>query len=166
MDKRSGYPGKRRRTPVIIITKENIISVLPYSKPFLFVDSIEAIDDNSVTGSYKYDADEFFYKGHFKSYPVTPGVILTETMAQIGLVCLGIYLLRDSFDENSLRFAMTSAEVEFLAPVYPGERVKVTAEKIYFRFGKLKCSTTMENSSGKTVCKGMISGMILKKQDE
>ena len=166
MDKRSSYTRKRRRTPVIIITRENIVSMLPYSRPFLFVNSIEAIDDNSVTGSYKYDEHEFFYEGHFKGYPVTPGVILTETMAQIGLVCLGIYLLRESFSETSPRFAMTSAEVEFLAPVYPGEKVTVAAEKIYFRFGKLKCSTSMKNRSGKIVCKGIISGMLLKKQDE
>jgi 3-hydroxyacyl-[acyl-carrier-protein] dehydratase len=166
VDKRSDDSGERRRAS-IIITKENIVSLLPYTKPFLFVDSIEAVDENSVTGSYTYNEQEFFYKGHFKGYPVTPGVILTETMAQIGLVCLGIFLLKGASGDGKVpRFAMVSSDMEFLVPVYPGEKVSVVSEKIYFRFGKLKCKAAMTNSSGKTVCKGTISGIIIKNPDE
>jgi 3-hydroxyacyl-[acyl-carrier-protein] dehydratase len=149
------------------MTKEEIISFLPYSKPFLFVDSIERIDENSVTGTYKYNKDDFFYKGHFKNYPVTPGVILTETMAQIGLVCLGIFLLKDEIIPGSVpKFAMVSSNVEFLVPVFPEERVVVISKKMYFRFGKLKCDVQMQNRKGKIVCKGIISGMIYNKINE
>lgn len=141
--------------------KEEIISLLPYAEPFLFVDSIEKIDENSITGSYKFNKKDFFYKGHFKNYPITPGVILTETMAQIGLVCLGIFLLRNEIKNGyKPKFAMVSSSVEYFAPVFPGENVEVISEKIYFRFGKLKCSVKMLNDKGKTVCKGIISGMI------
>ena len=70
-----------------------ILSILPYSKPFLFVDKILEIDLNSIVGEYTFSADHDFYKGHFKDNPITPGVILTECMAQIGLACLGIYLI-------------------------------------------------------------------------
>ena len=73
------------------MTKKEIISKLPYSKPFLFVDELLHIDENGVEGTYTFDENLDFYKGHFKDNPVTPGVILTEVMAQIGLVCLGIY---------------------------------------------------------------------------
>ena len=72
-----------------------IIAQLPYSKPFLFVDEITSITENGVVGHYTFDENLDFYKGHFKNNPVTPGVILTEVMAQIGLVCLGIYLLNN-----------------------------------------------------------------------
>ncbi|MDI1303260.1 MAG: hydroxymyristoyl-ACP dehydratase, partial [bacterium] len=72
--------------------KEEIISKLPYSKPFLFVDEIINVNENGVEGSYTFNETLDFYKGHFKDNPVTPGVILTEVMAQIGLVCLGIFL--------------------------------------------------------------------------
>ncbi len=61
-----------------------IISKLPYKKPFLFVDEILQIDEDGCTGSYTFPEDSDFYKGHFKDHPVTPGVILTECMAQIG----------------------------------------------------------------------------------
>ena len=47
-------------------------------------------------GFYTFKEDEYFYQGHFKDNPITPGVILTEVMAQIGVVCLGIYLLKRS----------------------------------------------------------------------
>ena len=75
--------------------KKDIIQYLPYSKPFLFVDELLEVSENGVSGTYTFSESEFFYKGHFKENPITPGVILTETMAQIGLVCLGIYLLKE-----------------------------------------------------------------------
>ena len=132
----------------------------PYSKPFLFVDEILSINENGVEGSYTFDANLDFYKGHFKNNPVTPGVILTEVMAQIGVVCLGIFLMNDSFTKNT-SIALTSSEIEFLKPVYPNEKVVVISKKIYFRFGKLKCSVILKNTNGEEVCNGTIAGMIV-----
>ena len=138
---------------------QEIITKLPYSKPFLFVDELLRVDQNGVEGTFKFDENLDFYKGHFIDNPVTPGVILTETMAQIGLVCLGIYLLDDNFNKNSL-ISLTSNEIEFLKPVFPNEKVTVISEKIYFRFGKLKCKVIMKNEKGEEVCSGTIAGMI------
>lgn len=139
--------------------KEEIIAKLPYAEPFLFVDTIDKIDENGVTGTYHYHEDLVFYKGHFVDHPVTPGVILIETMAQIGVVCLGIFILNDNFTKDSV-IALTSSEIDFLEPVYPNETVTVFSEKVYFRFGKLKCKVWMENQKNETVCKGYISGMM------
>lgn len=138
---------------------EEIISKLPHQKPFLFVDELLHADENGVTGTYRYDENLYFYKGHFKDNPVTPGVILTETMAQIGLVCLGIYLLNNDVNSKTI-MALTSTDIEFFKPVFPNEKVKVISEKIYFRFGKLKCNVIMKNEAGDEVCKGIIAGMI------
>ena len=138
---------------------QEIITKLPYSKPFLFVDELLRVDENGVEGTFKFDENLDFYKGHFIDNPVTPGVILTETMAQIGLVCLGIYSLDDNFNKNSL-ISLTSSEIEFLKPVFPNEKVTVISEKIYFRFGKLKCKVIMKNEKGEVVCSGTIAGMI------
>ena len=141
------------------MNNQEIISKLPYSKPFLFVDEILQIDENGVEGTFKFDENLDFYKGHFKKNPVTPGVILTETMAQIGLVCLGIFLLDNNFNKHSL-ISLTSTEIDFFKPVFPNEKVTVISEKIYFRFGKLKCKVIMKNESGAIVCQGNIAGMI------
>lgn len=132
---------------------------LPYTKPFLFVDMLHHVDENGVEGSYTFPEDSFFYKGHFKQTPVTPGVILTEVMAQIGVVCLGIFLL-DQTLTSAISIAMTSTEINFYKPVFPAETVMVRSTKEYFRFHKLKCKVEMVNSRGELVCRGTISGMM------
>ena len=118
------------------------------------------VDENSVKGTYTFDRTLSFYQAHFKDFPVTPAVILTETMAQIGLVCLGIFLVGETPAGKGQGLAMTSSSIDFIKPVYPGEQVTVISEKVYFRFNKLSCKVTMENSVGETVCKGTISGML------
>ena len=140
----------------------DIIAQLPYSKPFLFVDELIHADENGISGTYTFDENLDFYKGHFKDNPVTPGVILTETMAQIGMVCLGIYLLGNDLKKDTV-IAFTSADIQFLKPVYPNEKVTVTSQKTFFRFGKLKCNVVMINEVGQEVCKGIVAGMITTK---
>jgi len=136
-----------------------ILSKLPYQIPFLFVDELLQIDENGTIGTFTFDEKLEFYKGHFKENPITPGVILIETMAQIGLVCLGIYL---TLNDDVSQIAFSSSEVEFLKLVYPNEKVTVISEKVYFRFGKLKCNVRMFNSKNEEVCSGTLSGIIVK----
>jgi len=136
-----------------MLTAPEILALLPYGPEFRFVDGLDDINENGVTGHFTFGS----YQGHFKDYPVTPGVLLIETMAQIGLACLGIYL---SDDVTNKSFAFTSSDVEFLLPVFPGEKVIVVSEKVYFRFGKLKCKVKMLKE-GKEVCSGTIAGMII-----
>jgi 3-hydroxyacyl-[acyl-carrier-protein] dehydratase len=147
------------------MTTKEILNLLPYSPPFIFVDELNEVTENGATGTYTYRADEYFYEGHFTDFPVTPGVILTETMAQIGVVCLGIYLLKADITANSQpAIALSSVAIDFLAPVFPGEKVTVVSQKKYFRFGKLSCDVEMRNSAGKIVCNGNISGIIKSKK--
>lgn len=147
------------------MNKSEILSHLPYTKPFLFVDDLTQIDENGVTGCYTFDPDLDFYKGHFKDHPVTPGVILTETMAQIGLVCLGIYLSGSAEGGMPGHVMLTSTAIDFMKPVFPGEKVTVVAQKVYFRFKKLNCTVQMTNASGEVVCKGTIAGMVTNKMN-
>ncbi|WP_339881235.1 hydroxymyristoyl-ACP dehydratase [Polaribacter vadi] len=140
-----------------------IIKNLPYQKPFLFVDELTEISENGITGNYTFKENEFFYEGHFENNPITPGVILTETMAQIGLVCLGIFLLKDEIlsEDKKPKIALTSNQVDFFLPVLPNEKVIVISEKEYFRFNKLKCKVKMMNEKNELVCRGTISGMLI-----
>lgn len=143
--------------------EQDILAKLPYSSPFLFVDDLQEIDENGVTGTYTFNSGLDFYKGHFKDHPVTPGVILTETMAQIGLVCLGIYLMGDLEAGMTGHVMLTSTAIDFMKPVFPGEQVTVVSEKVYFRFKKLHCNVVMKNENGEIVCKGSLSGMVTTK---
>ncbi|WP_299114997.1 FabA/FabZ family ACP-dehydratase [uncultured Winogradskyella sp.] len=138
-----------------------IIALLPYQKPFLFVDGIDDLSENRITGHYTFREGEVFYDGHFKNNPITPGVILTECMAQIGLVCLGIYLLRDELNTTQKpQIALTSHQMDFYLPVLPKERVTVISEREVFRFNKLRCKVKMLNEKEELVARGIISGML------
>jgi len=146
---------------------EEILNVLPYKSSFRFVDKILSLNENSVTGEYTLQQDSFFYQDHFVGNPITPGVILTEIMAQIGLVVLGIYLItkdnNTDINQSGLLFPLlTSTEVSFFKMVLPGDSVKVNSKKEYFRFGKLKCYVEMLNSSNELIAKGTFSGIIKK----
>ena len=148
-----------------MMTNKEILDQLPYTPPFLFVEGLFDLTDNGIKGYYTFKKDEYFYAGHFKNNPVTPGVILTETMAQIGLVCFGIYLISDgNIDISTYDIVLSSAAVEFLLPVFPGEKVTVISAKRYFRFNKLKCDIEMRNSDDQTVCRGTLSGIILNRK--
>ncbi len=147
--------------------RNTIIQHLPYKPPFLFVEELSHISENGSEGYYTFKNDEFFYQGHFKDRPITPGVILIEVMAQIGVVCLGIYLLKKNFtDLKKPQIALTSNKIDFFLPVKPKERVKVVSEKIYFRLNKLKCKVQLFNKKNELVCRGTISGMLKVKNNE
>ena len=145
----------------------DILNYLPYKSSFLFVDNISHIDNDGVKGDYTLKPDSFFYKDHFPGNPVTPGVIITEIMAQIGLVVLGIYLMlgdvkqHEGFEMHEDSFPLlTSTNVEFYKMVLPEEKVIVASKKQYFRFGKLKCAVEMHNVHSELIAKGVFSGVI------
>ncbi|WP_259070685.1 3-hydroxyacyl-ACP dehydratase FabZ family protein [Mucilaginibacter sp. X4EP1] len=144
----------------------NILNLLPYKSSFRFVDNILLLDDNGVKGEYTLKEDAFFYEDHFVGNPVTPGVIITEIMAQIGLVVLGIHIIvsgkeTDGVVMDSDSFPLlTATDVSFFKMVLPGEKVTVTSKKQYFRFGKLKCLIEMHNEASELIAKGIFSGII------
>ncbi len=138
---------------------EKIVANLPYGDGFKFVDQLLELDEDQVIGIYRFRESEYFYKHHFIHQPVTPGVILQECMAQIGLACLGSYLMRDV--EEPLQFVFTEAHVNFLSQVLPGTTVIVSAKKEYFRFGKLKVVVQMLDENETKVAEGWMSGMII-----
>ena len=148
---------------------QEILDHLPYKSSFRFVDHISFMDMDGVTGDYTLNKDAFFYNDHFPGYPVTPGVIITEIMAQIGLVVLGIYLLINGEKkdlaiegDDPLFPLLTSTDVSFYKMVLPGQKVTVISKKQYFRFSKLKCYVEMRNSANELIAKGLFSGIIKK----
>lgn len=143
-----------------------IVEKLPFAEPFLFVDGLTHLDEDCVRGFFTFRSDLDFYRGHFRDHPVTPGVLLTECCAQIGLVCLGIHLLGPQHQDRDGGYVLALAEssMEFLHPVYPGERVEVIGEKVYFRFGKLKVKVSLKSADGHMACRGELAG-ILKPQE-
>ena len=141
-----------------------ILDKLPYRSSFRFVDHITQLDSMGITGDFTLREDAFFYQDHFVGNPITPGVILTEIMAQIGLVAFGIYLLSERQNNATTNEQvwplLTSTEVSFHRMVLPGQRVTVTSQKEYFRFNKLKCTVQMFNDGNELVAGGTFAGVI------
>ena len=144
---------------------QEILDLVPQQAPFRFIDEIISLDEEQIVGTYRFRDDEFFYRGHFPGRPITPGVILIETMAQIGVVAYGMYLLacqrhvRPSQMKEPLSLFSLADGVEFKGIVKPGERVIVKGRKIYMRRGALKVDISMERENGEVICVGKLAGM-------
>jgi len=144
---------------------QEILDLVPQQAPFRFIDEIISLDEEQIVGAYRFRDDEFFYRGHFPGRPITPGVILIETMAQIGVVAFGVYLLacqrhiHPSQMKEPLSLFSLADGVEFKGIVKPGERVIVKGRKIYMRRGALKVDISMERENGEVVCVGKLAGM-------
>jgi 3-hydroxyacyl-[acyl-carrier-protein] dehydratase len=145
--------------------KKEVLACIPQQEPFRFVDEIISLDDEQIVGAYRFREDEYFYRGHFPGHPITPGVILIEAMAQVGVVAFGIYLLsrqknmRPGAMQLPISLFSLADGVEFKQIVKPGERVIVRAKKIYFRKMTIKAGVSMEKENGEMVCSGELSGV-------
>lgn len=120
------------------LTKD-IESLLPHRKPFLFVDEIISADEKGSVSEHTFTEDEFFFKGHFPEYPVVPGVILCETMAQAGGAVLSY---QKKVPEGSLFFFASLDKVKFRNQVRPGDKVRM-------EITNLRVSTHMIKQAGK-----------------
>jgi 3-hydroxyacyl-[acyl-carrier-protein] dehydratase len=100
-------------------TRDLTLKAVPQQDPFRFIDEILELDEEHIVGAYRFRPDEYFYRGHFPDWPVTPGVILIETMAQTGVVAFGIYLAMTQWQLSlaEIRSMMTlfthAEEIEF-----------------------------------------------------
>jgi 3-hydroxyacyl-[acyl-carrier-protein] dehydratase len=139
-----------------------LLARVPQQEPFRFIDEITEVDEDHIEAVYRWREDADFYRGHFPGNPLTPGVLLVESMAQAGVVALGIYLLaKQSSTEELDKFVtvFTDAEVDFSSAVRPGDRVHISARKVFFRRLKLRSEVEMRLEDGTLVCSGVLSGM-------
>lgn len=116
-----------------------IEGLLPHREPFLFVDEIVEASKERIVARHVFAESEFFFRGHFPEYPVVPGVILIETMAQsggAGLRKLGV------IGGSALFFLATVDKVKFRRQVRPGDEVRSEIEN-------LRLSPRMIKQSGK-----------------
>jgi 3-hydroxyacyl-[acyl-carrier-protein] dehydratase len=146
----------------VTLSREELLARIPQQDPFRFVDEILAVDDASIRAAYTWKPEADFYRGHFPGNPVTPGVLLVESMAQAAVVAHGIWLLvREGVDPaaGKLLTVFTDAQVEFTGMVRPGERVWIEGRKRFFRRRKLSSEVSMRLADGKLVCSGVLSGM-------
>ena len=137
---------------------KDIMNVLPHRYPFLLVDRILEMErGKKIVGIKNITFNEPFFQGHFPNYPIMPGVLLIEAMAQTG----GVLAL--SFDQEKVKnknFYFSSIDkVKFRKPVVPGDQVR-------FEVGVIKQRSSLWRFSGKAfvgdslVAEGELQGII------
>ncbi len=119
------------------LTQEQIKEIIPHRDPFLFLDEITELETLKYAVGTKYmHEDEFYFKGHFPGKPVVPGVILVETIAQVGAVVL----LSDKKYRGKIAYFTGIKNAKFRKSVLPGDTVtfkcELTKIRGVFGFGK------------------------------
>ena len=104
---------------------DNIEKYLPHRPPFLFIDEVR-IEGSSILASRLYRDDEWFFQGHFPAYPVVPGVLLVEAMAQAGGV--GVKLL--GIQPESMFVLAKIRSATFRRQVRPGDILTMRVENL------------------------------------
>jgi 3-hydroxyacyl-[acyl-carrier-protein] dehydratase len=146
-----------------VLTPQQVLELVPQQEPFRFIDAIDELDDQHIVARYRFRPDADFYRGHFPGNPVTPGVILLETMAQAAVVALGIYVAAVELgveETKKLVAVFTDANVEFSSIVRPGDEVITRATKTFFRRMKMRSEAEVRRAADDVlVCSGTVSGM-------
>ncbi len=144
------------------LTMDEVLALVPQQAPFRFVDEILELSDDHIVGRYTFRSDETFYPGHFPDEPITPGVIMLESMCQVGVVALGIYILAKTLpaeEVSKYKTLFTDAQCEFTGLVPPNTTVTIRAEKVFWRRMKLRSKVEMALDDGTVVASATVSGI-------
>jgi 3-hydroxyacyl-[acyl-carrier-protein] dehydratase len=122
-------------------TYRTIEDLLPHRPPFVFVDRLTYCSKEEIHGEYTFTGEEQFFTGHFPGYPVVPGVLLIEMMAQCGGAGLKQVGL---IPENGLFFLATIDKAKFRREIKPGDRAVIEIRNLRASRSMLKQAGTVK----------------------
>ncbi len=132
----------------IMLDINEIKEIIPHRYPFLLVDRVLEIEEGKrVVGIKNVTANEEFFNGHFPEYPVMPGVLIVEALAQVGAVAM----LKKEENKGRLAFFAGIDNCRFKKQVKPGDQLRLEVEITRLRgsLGKGKGVATVD---GELVC--------------
>lgn len=108
----------------------SVTDLIPHRPPFLFIDEIIAHDEVSLSAQREWRSDEDFYQGHYPNAPITPGVLMCESVFQAGAAYMSLKASAagDAAGEGVPLLAKIS-DVRFRNPVFPGDTTIITVQK-------------------------------------
>ena len=116
-----------------------IREILPHRYPMLLVDRIEELEEERIVGIKNVTANEPFFDGHFPDFPVMPGVLIIEAMAQVA----GVLVLSSIPDRKTKLVLLASVEeAKFRKPVRPGDQLRMEMKVLRSRATMAKVSGT------------------------
>jgi len=119
----------------MVMTNREIQNILPHRYPFLLVDKIIKKDEKHIVGIKNVTINEPFFQGHFPGFPVMPGVLIIEAMAQVG----GILFLGTMEDwEKKIVYFAGIDKAKFRKPVLPGDQLRLELEVLRIRKNSCK----------------------------
>jgi 3-hydroxyacyl-[acyl-carrier-protein] dehydratase len=135
-----------------------IMSLLPHRYPFLLIDRVIAMQPRQrIVAIKNVTINEPFFQGHFPSYPIMPGVLMVEAIAQAG----GALLLNEIPDRDSKLMVFTSIEnARFRRPVTPGDQLRIEVTVINWRTRAVKMGGVI-TVNGKVVCDATVMCQVI-----
>lgn len=131
---------------------KEIRKVLPHRYPFLLVDKITEMEEGKRVKGYKnVTINEPFFQGHFPDYPVMPGVLVLEALAQVGAVAV---LSMEEFKGKNPLFAGAD-KVRWRKQVMPGDKLELECEIIKIK-GPIGIGKAVATVDGKKACEAEI----------
>ena len=113
-----------------VIDSKEIMNLLPHRYPFLLVDKVlEMEEDKKIVGIKNVSINEPFFQGHFPGFPIMPGVLLIEAMAQTGGILVLSSAREKAGGKNILFLGVDKAR--FRKPVYPGDQVRFELKALH-----------------------------------
>src|SRR5436853_5068761 len=111
------------------MSSEQIRAAIPHREPFLLLDEIVEQTDARIVCRKTFTGDEFWYRGHYPHFPITPGVLLCEAAMQAGAVLLSGVLKDDpAYDPSAVPVATRANNVQFKQMVLPGDTILVEVD--------------------------------------
>ena len=135
-----------------MLTVKEIRDILPHRYPFLMIDRVEEVVEGKSAKGYKnVTINENFFNGHFPDYPVMPGVLILEALAQMGAICI---LSMDEF-KGKIGFLVGADKVRWKKQVMPGDKLNLEIEIVKLR-GSIGIGKGKATVDGNLVCEGEI----------